>query len=427
MSDTLVGRRRFRPGRLVVIGACLAGVGIWLAVAEYRVRRDFDRAKAALQGDDPAAARPLLDRYLASRPSDAEAHFRAAQAARRCGDIPAAEQQLAEADRLKWQSRDIELERAMIQTQSGNLAQSEFLLVAALNDGHAESPQILEVLVPCYMADFRWFEAGPMADKWTELKPGSARAWKARGEIAERRLKKNDAVNAYREAVRLAPDDHTNQISLARMLIETRQAGEAAEHLQRLTNAGLTGPTVTVLLGLCREAQGKLDEAKALFDRAIAEFPSDPLAHYHRGRIELNRHPELAAPFLRRAAELDASDPQILYSLMLCVRDVGTADEVRDIEARWSQCNTDLKRVVDVARQVSRNPRDADLRCEMGEIFLRNGREADGLRWLESALREQPDHEATHRLLAEHYERKGRSAEAAHHRSFLQLTDPSGK
>lgn len=421
-------RRRFRPGRLLVVGVCLVGVAVWLAAAEFRVRRDFERAKAALQNDDPAAARPLLDRYLSSRPNDAEAHFRAAQAARRCGDLPAAEQQLVEADRLKWQSGDIELERALLLAQSGNLPQSEFALVAALSSGHAESAQILEVMVPCYMSDFRWVEAAPLAARWTELKPGSARAWQARGEIAERLRKLNDAVSAFREAVRLAPDSQTNRISLARLLIETRQTGEAAEHLNSLATAGSPGPTVTVLLGLCREAEGKIDEAKALFDRAIVEFPSDPKGHFHRGRIEFHLgHPEIAAPFLRRANELDGSDPQVLYSLLLCVRQVGTSDELRDVEARWTQCEADLKRVAAVARLVSRFPRDAELRREMGELYLRNGREADGVRWLESALREQPDHEATHRALAEHYERKGRTTEAAYHRSFMQLTDHGQK
>src|SRR5689334_2975256 len=126
MGRSADGRRRFRLGRPFVVGICLAGVSVWLATAEFRVRRDFDRAKTALQNDDPATARQLLDRYVSSRPNDGEAHFRAAQAARRCGDVPAAEQHLADADRLKWQSGDIELERALLLAQSGNLAQSEF-------------------------------------------------------------------------------------------------------------------------------------------------------------------------------------------------------------------------------------------------------------------------------------------------------------
>ena len=41
-----------------------------------------------------------------------------------------------------------------------------------------------------------------------------------------------------------------------------------------------------------------------------------------------------------------------------------------------------------------------ELRRQMGELFLRNGRDDEGICWLESALREQPDHVITHEILA---------------------------
>jgi Flp pilus assembly protein TadD len=53
----------------------------------------------------------------------------------------------------------------------------------------------------------------------------------------------------------------------------------------------------------------------------------------------------------------------------------------------------------------------------MGELFLRNGREQDGLRWLRSALREQPDHGPTRQALAAYYERKGQTDRANIQRS----------
>jgi len=56
------------------------------------------------------------------------------------------------------------------------------------------------------------------------------------------------------------------------------------------------------------------------------------------------------------------------------------------------------------------------LRCELGVLFLRNGEEAEGLRWLGLALEQNPAHAAAHRALAEHFEAKGRSDLAAAHR-----------
>ena len=160
-----------------------------------------------------------------------------------------------------------------------------------------------------------------------------------------------------------------------------------------------------VLLGVCRELQGQPEQAIALLDKAIAASPRDAKAYYHRGRLDLHRGESATAlPFLRRAAELDPSDPEILYSLVLCLKAAGTPDEARAAEEHWKRCEEDLKRVALLGRLIAVSPHDPDLRREMGELFLRNGRDADGLRWLESALRERPDHAATHRVLADYYE-----------------------
>ena len=70
-----------------------------------------------------------------------------------------------------------------------------------------------------------------------------------------------------------------------------------------------------------------------------------------------------------------------------------------------------------MSRLISAAPRDPEHRREMGELFLRNGRDAEGLRWLESALRQDPDHAPTHATLAAHYEKAGRPDLAAGHRS----------
>jgi Tfp pilus assembly protein PilF len=52
----------------------------------------------------------------------------------------------------------------------------------------------------------------------------------------------------------------------------------------------------------------------------------------------------------------------------------------------------------------------------MGMIFLRNGREKDGVAWLQTALQVDPSHAATHQALADYFERKGMKSEAAEHR-----------
>ena len=414
-----------RRQRLLVAALLLAllGVGAWRVVVHASASVHFTKARAALDGDKPADARPHLDRCLAVWPESAETHFLAAQAARRDGDLVAAARHLDEAARLNWVPDAVALERALVRAQFGQFASVEPLFLRLIAADHPDSPHVLAVVVPAYMAEARWVEAEWMAKKWTELRPESARAWATRGDILERLLRKQECVDALRKAVGLNPADRSTRLALARMLLAAREpADEAAKHLEALDEPGRGDPAVRVQLALCHEAQGKPDEAAALLDRVIADHPPDAKALHCRGRLEMNRGRHAAAlPFLRRAAEIDRSEVDILYSLFLCLQQTGPPDAARDAEARWKQADADLKRVSELSRLISASPRNPDLRREVGELFLRNGRDADGLRWLESALREDPDHAPTHAVLAAYYTRTGRPDLAARHRP------PSGK
>ena len=64
----------------------------------------------------------------------------------------------------------------------------------------------------------------------------------------------------------------------------------------------------------------------------------------------------------------------------------------------------DLDRLDELTRQISIAPHNADLRFEAGQIMLRNGQETEGLRWLASALQEDPSHAAA---MAEYQEHAG--------------------
>ena len=104
------------------------------------------------------------------------------------------------------------------------------------------------------------------------------------------------------------------------------------------------------------------------------------------------------------------------YSLYQCLESLGKHQEAAEVLAKLKRVETDLAHMADLSRAIARTPHDPALRCEAGLVLLRNGLESEGLRWLESALGEDPGHVATHQALAEHYERTGNSKLAAQHR-----------
>lgn len=403
MSTTACTGSRSRRQQVVLVLLVLGSLGgaIRFAWPHLSAWANLERGRMSLE-NEPGAARAHLDRCLATWPDSGAAHFLAAQAARRCGELREASRHLDDAARLGWPDSEVEAERALIRAEFDQLAAA----------------------ARAYMADFRWPDADAVVNRWLELQPDSPAAWTYRGQILERLRQLPAAAEAYRRATQLAPTDRRAEFDLARVLVESHSAPEeAAGHLEHLNRVDPRNPDVLVLLAVCREVQERRAEAVALLDRVIADHPTYPKAYYFRGRLELNRgKPGVATGYLRRAAEMDPSDQEALYSLFLAVSAVGTPDEVRAAEDRWRRCDTDLKRATELARLIVRSPDDPSLRCEMGELYLRNGRDQDGVRWLQSALSKQPDHVPTHRLLVDYYRRTGRPAMAAHHQPFLTPT-----
>jgi tetratricopeptide (TPR) repeat protein len=408
--------------------AALLGLAAWQATVHASAWSHFTRGKAALDHDDPAEALRQFDQCLETWTGYAEGHFLAARAARRSADLLSARRHLDEAARLGWDRSSVELEEAMLQARSGDLAPGVHILLRAVQENHPDTPEILPILVPAFLAEFRLLDAAWMTARWVELCPESPQAWAYHADVLERLRQKSDAVDALRRLVKLTPDDRKARLSLARLLIELRQGeGEAAEHLEWLTAADPKNPAVAVQLAACRELQGRTDDARATLDRLLTEHPRDAPALHLRGRLELNHgHAAVAVGFLRRAAEVDPSDRELLYSLFLCLQQVGTPAEVREAEERWKRCDADLKRVGELGKVIATAPDDPDPRREIGEIFLRNGREPDGLRWLDSALQINPNHGPTHRVLAAYYERTGRPDLAARHRAADRPTPQRG-
>lgn len=405
MPTAIFPRRRAYRGWLLALAALtVGGAGLWFARPHIAAWCALADGRSALETGDPEAARRHLDRCLAVWPASAEAHFLAGRAALRGGDLEEADRHLVEAARLGWPDGQLGTEREELDAACDRLGQ-----VARTLGG-----------------EFRWPEADAVTRRWVGLRPENPAAWKLRGEVVERLRRLGEAVDALRRAVALAPADRQARSELARLLLETRlSADEAAGHLEWLVRTAPPDAATRVQLATCREAQGRPDEAVAILNAVVAEHPAHPAAFRARGRLELNRgHPQAAVPFLRRAAELDPSDPPTLYSLFLALQQAGLAGEAGEVEARWKRATADLARVAELGRAIARSPHDPELRREMGELFLRNGRDADALRWLESAIRERPDHAPTHRALAAYYDRTGKTDLAARHRAIISDRRP---
>jgi predicted Zn-dependent protease len=215
--------------------------------------------------------------------------------------------------------------------------------------------------------------------------------------------------------VELDPENEEARVCLAVALLASHDDPDAREAVKHFEFVRQRQPdNVSVLLGLaeCRIALGKPDEAVMLADQVLAQRPDYPPALSLRGRIAFNQGEyEAAENWLRQSLDGEPSNYVARYLLVLCLDRNGKREEAREQERLKDQIQGDLQRCDEiVTRDLLKTPHDPALHCELGQLLLRLGRRDEGLRRLESALREDPNYAQARKALAD-YEKKSQTKE----------------
>ena len=131
---------------------------------------------------------------------------------------------------------------------------------------------------------------------------------------------KQEAVQEFEQALKLAPDSAREKLNYALALL--RASGhdeEAVRRLQEVQRQDPSLPHTWFNLGIYYKRQGDANRAIAQFEGMVARAPSEPIGHYQLGALyrQVNRNAEAQTQF-ERAAELDpllAAAPFQLYNL----------------------------------------------------------------------------------------------------------------
>jgi tetratricopeptide (TPR) repeat protein len=416
MASRVPGARRRRltvAGALVVVG--LLAAAAWQGWVEYNLRS----ARRLADRHDFAAALEHLGRCRFAWPREDEVLFLTARTARRAGRFADAEDRLAVCKARGYDPEAVTMERTLIRAQQGELWRVEPYLRHAVEAGHADAPLILEVLALAYLRAFRLPEAMHCLDQWLERDPDAVQALVWRAEAARRLRRDGQAREDYRRALALDPELPEARLRLAELLLTAGAPAEALEHFERLAAARPEDPAVLLGLARCRRQLGEPEPALAVLERLLAGRPGDAAALSERGRLAIDAGlPAEAEPWLRRAAEAAPHEEDVVYALVLCLQQLGKSDEAATWQVRLDRIKADLVRLGAVVRRIPEAPGDPELRREAGEILLRNGQEEEGLRWLRSALEQDPANRPTHRALADYFDRHGDKAEAQRHREL---------
>jgi tetratricopeptide (TPR) repeat protein len=371
--------------------------------------RDLIAAREALARHQYDAARTSLGRYLEARPNSASAHLLLAQLDRRSNRYADAFRHLDACQRLDGPADAIELERALASIQEGNCTpQLDQLCYEHLHRGDGDEYLILEALSQGYTKTYRLREALACLHRMLILQPDSTYALRRRGWIYEQGEDHDHAEADYRRAVEIDPEDMVARLGLAEIVLDVRQNGpEAAAHFERLWPVR---PEAAVALGLAKSWRllGRGADARRLLDDWLRSHPTDALALAERGQLALDDHATTEGlALLHRAVALAPYLRDANHRLYLVLSQQGRIAEARECQARIHEAEKAHEELGRLLQRVQTAPDDPDLRCQIGQIFLNNGAEEEGLRWLRTALQNHPSHQPTRLALADYDARRG--------------------
>jgi Tfp pilus assembly protein PilF len=405
----------------MVSGVC-GGGHLW-ALRHYRMARE-----ALARWDFDAAEHHLgqCANIWWFRPGDVR--LLQARTARLAGHNDQAAALLHECRELGVADESLELEHELLRALQGDLASVEGALVSRVRQGHSETGAILEVLAPLYLKSYRLPLARECIRRWLEREPNRLQAWILSAQVNERLRSREDTFASYRHVVELDPENLPARLTFAGLVCEHDGPRQALAHFDYVRNRRGDTPEVLVGLAHCRRLLNETDQARRLLDKALALRPRNGSALAERSRLAFQSESAAQAErWFRRAVEVMPFEKDVVYGLYQCLEQLGQRQEAEEVSARLKRIDADLERLAGLTRQLAHDPRNPDLRCEMGLILMRNGQEAEALRWLESALLEDPEDAGTHQALQEYYERTGNPERAADHRQWALAGEREGR
>jgi tetratricopeptide (TPR) repeat protein len=395
----VLGRILRRPLTITLLTVAALAVAGLIARQQWTARL-LRQGEEALAAREYARARDHLKRYLEYRPGDVHARLLSARAARRAGEYDEASAQLHRCLAEGGPADAIAVEYALLAVQQGEEGPIAGLRQRSLEDDEL-SLLILEVLIQHDIDSYGLRLALSELTLYLTRRPNDLRARMGRARVWERFQSYADALEDYRAAVEAHPDNEQARQHLAETLLIVGTPAEALQHYQWLAERWPERPEVRLGLARCQRRLGHEAEAQQMLDSLLAEAPDYSPALWERGQMALEQgRPTAAEPWLRRAVQGKPYDRHISYTLYCCLLELGRATEAEAIKARVTQMDADLRRLDQLSQEIIKRPSDANLRCEGGLLFLRNGERDVGLRWLQMALRLDPGCDAARAALA---------------------------
>jgi tetratricopeptide (TPR) repeat protein len=390
-----------------------------LAVTPARVGYHVRRGRAELARRDYDAA---LEHFRAAEqvdPDRAETHFWLARVNRKLGDLDAVRRHLEIARERGYADRErLTREWRLVLAETGRVREVEHYLADMLTNPGEDDVEICEAFATGYCLDVRFTEALALLDAWRADYPNDFRPRLRRAQVFAGDHRWSEAASAFREALELAPDDPTVRRGLAETLVQLGRSKEAEPHFRVAVEKDPTDAEALIGLAKLLRERGAHQEAAEIVQRLLQREPKNfsagvLLAQLNVAAGRAERAVALAAPLV----ELWPQDLPSRLVLAEALRAAGRLDEAESQSKVYAELQRHAQRLErDLRRELHKRPDDPEVRYQLGLYVLNYVSRSEGVAWLQSVLRYEPDHAGAHRALADYYTKVGELKLAHRHR-----------
>jgi tetratricopeptide (TPR) repeat protein len=402
---------RLTAGIIAFIAICILIQS--LLIPRLRAWYHAHAARSELKNYHTPQALRHLQECRSLWPDDPELVLLAARAERRALHYAEAERLLEEYRTAGGLDEAVSFEQLLLSAER-NVDRVADKCRRYVHEGNEDSALALEALTRGYFRQYHLGAARWCLDRWLELQPNNPQAHYLDGQFQQQFMHNERAAEvAFRWAVELDPEHEEARFAFAIALLASSDNPDAAQAVKNLEFVRERQPDnlrVQTAVAEARNLLGQPAEAIKIADIVLAQDPHFTPALALRGRLAMDQGQYAAAEtWLRETLVSDPNNAAARYMLVQCLRHNDKADEAERLEQESKQIQQDILRSDEIiTRDLPKSPHSAALQCELGQLFLRRGRIDEGLRWLESALREDNGYEPAQKALKE-YQKKGQS------------------
>lgn len=383
-------RRRITLRR-AVIASVLVGAAVSIGYWWYRTTRPeyrFERGEEAIAANDWKTAAQMADRLQASGHVDQARLLRAELLYARKQPESAIEElnQIRDEGAIRLRAAAL-CGRCLLDLGANQEAERAFLFVISEDRDNIDAHRGLATIA---------FDLGQMnralahLEQVIRLDPNDARPHRMLAEVLR---EANDVKNAemeYREALRIGNGLSETAIEevrfgLVECLLRLRLFTEAVAKLDEFAagkpeTVAVQGARVEALRGA-----GRRQEAIAVADRALAEYPGGPFFRL-RGQFYLEDGDAKAAiPLLERAVEMNPKHYQSCYMLAQAYAADNRKADAERTNAKAEALRKDQHLESDLVFEAIEKPTDPVVRLKLAELHERNGEPEAAARWRKAA------------------------------------------